>query len=75
MKPNVHEINVNLRLLFQLILVSVLNCLYDAISLMLRKNVEKRVLLDGMDGAFLAVDEICDNGYDTTICFRTILAE
>lgn len=46
----------------QLILVSVLSCLYDAISQMLRKNVEKRALMDNMDGIFLALDEICDNG-------------
>lgn len=46
----------------ELILVSVLNCLYDTMSHMLRKNVEKRALMDNMDGAFLAVDEICDNG-------------
>ena len=25
--------------------------------------MEKRALLDNMDGVFLAVDEICDNGY------------
>ena len=52
--------------LLQLILVSVLNCLYDAVNTMLRKNVEKRALMDNMDAVFLAVDEICDNGY-----FRT----
>lgn len=46
----------------ELILVNVLNCLYDAVSAMLRKNVEKRALVDNMDGVFLAVDEICDNG-------------
>jgi len=46
----------------ELILVSVLNCLYDSISHMLRKNVEKRSLIDNMDGVLLAVDEICDNG-------------
>ena len=46
----------------QLILVSVLNCLYDSVSHMLRKNVEKRALIDNMDGIFLAIDEICDNG-------------
>ncbi|KAK2160041.1 hypothetical protein LSH36_141g03000 [Paralvinella palmiformis] len=46
----------------ELILVSVLHCLYDAISMMLNKNVEKRVLLDNMSGTLLAVDEICDNG-------------
>jgi len=46
----------------ELILVSVLNCLYDAINQMLRKNVEKRALVECMDSVFLAVDEICDNG-------------
>lgn len=46
----------------ELILVSVLNCLYDSVSHMLRKNVEKRALIDNMDGIFLAIDEICDNG-------------
>lgn len=46
----------------QLILLSVLNCLYDAVSHMLRKNVEKRALIDNMDGIFLAIDEICDSG-------------
>jgi Clathrin adaptor complex small chain len=49
---------------FQLILVSVLNCLYDSISHLLRKNVEKRALLENMDGIFLAIDEICDDGYE-----------
>ncbi|XP_064648090.1 coatomer subunit zeta-1-like isoform X2 [Lineus longissimus] len=46
----------------ELILVSVLNCLYDSISSMLRKNVEKRSLLENLDAVFLAVDEICDGG-------------
>ncbi|KAK0425607.1 hypothetical protein QR680_009286 [Steinernema hermaphroditum] len=46
----------------ELILVSVLNCLFDAISIILRKNVERKVLLDNMDTALLALDEICDDG-------------
>jgi len=46
----------------ELILHSVLNCFYDAISHLLKKNVEKRALLDNMDGVFLAVDEVCDHG-------------
>ncbi|XP_064643553.1 coatomer subunit zeta-1-like isoform X2 [Lineus longissimus] len=46
----------------ELVLVSVLNCLYDSISQMLRKNVERRTLLDNLDAVFLAVDEICDGG-------------
>ena len=48
--------------LLQLILVSVLNCLYDTVSHMLRKNVEKKAMLENLDGVFLAIDEICDNG-------------
>ncbi|ESO00642.1 hypothetical protein HELRODRAFT_113173 [Helobdella robusta] len=46
----------------ELILVSVLNCIHESISTLLRKNVEKRALLDNMDGVFLAIDEICDSG-------------
>lgn len=42
--------------------MSVLNCYYDAVSQMLKKNVEKRALLDNLDGVFLALDEVCDNG-------------
>lgn len=43
-------------------LVSVLNCLYDALNQILKKNVEKKYLLDYLDAVFLLVDEICDNG-------------
>ena len=46
----------------QLILVSVLNCLYESVSHMLRKNVEKKQLIENLDGVFLAIDEICDQG-------------
>jgi len=46
----------------ELILVSVLNALYDAVSIMLRKNVEKRFLLDHLDGVLLAIDELVDGG-------------
>lgn len=48
---------------FQLILVNVLNCLYDTVSHMLRKNVEKKAMFECLDGVYLAIDEICDNGY------------
>lgn len=47
----------------ELILMAVLNCLYDSISTVLRKNVEKKALLENIDVAFLILDEICDNGY------------
>merc|ERR1712002_36480 len=45
-----------------LILVSVSNCFYDALNIMLKRNVEKRSLLDNLDGAFLSLDEVCDQG-------------
>jgi hypothetical protein len=48
---------------FQLILASVLNAFYDSVSQILRKNVEKRALLDNMDAIFLCADEICDGGW------------
>lgn len=41
---------------------SVLNGFYDAISTMLRKNVEKKFLMDNLDGVFLALDEVVDGG-------------
>ena len=46
----------------ELILMSVLTCLFDAINLLLRKNVEKRILLRNLDSIFLLVDEIIDGG-------------
>ncbi|KAL3288831.1 hypothetical protein HHI36_003279 [Cryptolaemus montrouzieri] len=46
----------------ELILTSVLNALYDSISLILRKNVEKRGVLESLDICMLALDEICDGG-------------
>lgn len=46
----------------ELILLSVLNCLYDSVSLILKKNVEKRAVLDNLDIIMLALDEICDGG-------------
>lgn len=46
----------------ELMLMAVLNCLFESLSQMLRKNVEKRTLLDNMDGVFLVVDEIIDGG-------------
>ncbi|ELW54516.1 Coatomer subunit zeta-1 [Tupaia chinensis] len=46
----------------ELMLLAVLNCLFDSLNQMLRKNVEKRALLENMEGLFLAVDEIVDGG-------------
>ncbi|CAI4231260.1 unnamed protein product [Auanema sp. JU1783] len=46
----------------ELILDSLLSCLYDSISTVLRKNVEKKSLLENMDTCILILDEICDDG-------------
>uniref|UniRef100_A0A8C5A1J3 Coatomer subunit zeta n=1 Tax=Gadus morhua TaxID=8049 RepID=A0A8C5A1J3_GADMO len=46
----------------ELMLMSVLNCLFDSLTQILRKNVERRYLLENMEGVFLVVDEIIDGG-------------
>eukprot|EP00126_Sphaerothecum_destruens_P007371 Sdes_comp19821_c0_seq1m11978 len=46
----------------ELMLVSVLNSFYDAVGILLRNQVEKRILLENLDCIFLALDEICDCG-------------
>ncbi|KFU90272.1 Coatomer subunit zeta-1, partial [Chaetura pelagica] len=46
----------------ELMLFAVLTCLLDALGHLLRKEVEKRCLLDNMEGTFLVVDEIVDKG-------------
>ena len=46
----------------EIILMSVLNCLFDSINEILRKNVEKKILLDNLENCMLVVDEICDDG-------------
>jgi hypothetical protein len=62
-KPNVMKFwNWLFLFLFQLILASVLNAFYDSICQILRRNVEKRALLENMDAGFLVMDEICDGG-------------
>lgn len=51
-----------LRFSLQLMLNAVLTCLFDSLSTMLRKNVEKRHLYDNLDLVMLTLDEICDDG-------------
>ncbi|XP_067869732.1 coatomer subunit zeta-1-like isoform X2 [Heterodontus francisci] len=46
----------------ELMLMAVLNCLFDSLSQMLRKNVEKKSLMENMDGVLLIMDEIVDGG-------------
>ncbi|AAF27670.1 putative coatomer zeta subunit; 44472-43291 [Arabidopsis thaliana] len=46
----------------ELILASVLEGLFDAVTLLLRSNVDKREALDNLDLIFLSFDEIIDGG-------------
>lgn len=46
----------------ELMLMGVLNGLYDSISSVLRRAVEKRNLLEKMDAVLLIIDEIIDGG-------------
>merc|ERR1712241_1605185 len=46
----------------ELLLMSVLNCVYESVSQILRKNVERRALFDALDVVMLAIDEIVDGG-------------
>ncbi|CAB3978046.1 coatomer subunit zeta-1 isoform X2 [Paramuricea clavata] len=46
----------------ELILVSVLNAFYDTVSQILRKSVEKKMLMDNLDVMMLAMDELVDGG-------------
>ncbi len=41
---------------------TVLTCLFEALSTMLKRNVEKKILYDNLDLVMLTVDEICDDG-------------
>uniref|UniRef100_A0A673W4F0 Coatomer subunit zeta n=1 Tax=Salmo trutta TaxID=8032 RepID=A0A673W4F0_SALTR len=52
-------------LLPQLMLMSVLNCLF-ALFVSCRKNLERWALLENMEGLFLAVGEIVDGGRQRT---------
>merc|ERR1711962_49466 len=36
--------------------------IFDAISLITKKSVEKRTLLANLDAVYLAMDEVCDSG-------------
>ena len=47
--------------------------MYDSISIMLRKNVEKRQMFKQLDGVYLAVDEICDGGIIMEVEPQTVI--
>lgn len=46
----------------EILLLSFINCLYDALILLLRKNLEKRYLFENLDTVIMLIDELCDNG-------------
>lgn len=46
----------------ELVLVTVLQGFFDAVSLLLRHNVEKRTVLENLDLVLLCLDEIVDGG-------------
>eukprot|EP00898_Chlorokybus_atmophyticus_P002429 jgi/Chlat1/3187/Chrsp22S03459 len=46
----------------ELLLVTVLQCLFDAVSLLLRNAVEKKTALENLDLVLLTLDELVDGG-------------
>ena len=46
----------------ELMLQSVLQCLFDSLSILLRKDVEKKTIFQNLGTVMLATDEICDKG-------------
>ncbi|KRY89865.1 Coatomer subunit zeta-1 [Trichinella pseudospiralis] len=46
----------------ELILQSVLNCFYESVCQILKKNVDKKNLFSNLDMIMLAMDEICESG-------------
>ncbi|CAG8464969.1 7473_t:CDS:2 [Paraglomus occultum] len=46
----------------ELLLSSILNAFYDAVSTLLRQQVEKRSIVDNLDLVILALDETIDDG-------------
>lgn len=47
----------------EIMLYSVLTALFDAVSLLLRNQVEKRAVLENLDLVLLCLDETIDDGY------------
>lgn len=46
----------------ELILYSVLQAFYEAVSILLRQQVDKKTVLENLDLVLLAADEIVDRG-------------
>jgi coatomer subunit zeta len=58
----------------ELMLLAVLNAFYDAVSLLLRHQVEKRAILENLDLVVLALDETIDNGSVLSLSLSLSLA-
>lgn len=46
----------------ELLLVNVLNCLFDSLNMILKKDVVSTSLMNNLDIVMLTFDEICDGG-------------
>ena len=62
----------------ELILVGVLDAVYDSVSLLLREQVVKRTMIDNLELVLLTIDECIDNGHimeldSTSISARVLM--
>ena len=59
----------------ELLLMSALDVLFDSLNIILKKEFEKKALMEHLDMVMMAVDEICDQGilleHDPEVFFRT----
>ena len=46
----------------ELLLMSALDVLFDSLNMILKKEFEKKALMEHLDMVMMAVDEICDHG-------------
>ena len=46
----------------ELLLMSALDVLFDSLNIILKKEFEKKALMEHLDMVMMAVDEICDQG-------------
>ena len=59
----------------ELLLMSALDVLFDSLNMILKKEFEKKALMEHLDMVMMAVDEICDQGilleHDPEVCVYT----
>lgn len=56
----------------EIIVATVLQGFFDAVSLLLRNNVDKKNILENFDLVLLCLDEIVDGGYSTCFCILVL---